>query len=133
MNLMIVNQTDELFLQLTRILLYKRKLFCRVLSLSSLTTRNAFLKMSEKYSCKTLLAVMISNQDSRVAAKTFSVLASTICEHRRNPPLHYRVSRSSYLSLDQEAYFFSLLKLLRKYGFDAAKHLTLQLATEYFQ
>ena len=113
--------------------MYKGEQFRPVLPLSSLNTRNSFLDMSKKYSRQTLLAAVASNLDSTVAAKTFKVPASTIREHRRNPPFNHRIGRPSYLSPDQEAHFVSLLKLLPEYGFDVTKDLALQLATEYFQ
>ena len=113
--------------------MYKGEQFRPAMALSSLNTRNSFPDMSKKYSREALLAAVTSNLDSTVAAKTFKVLASTIREHRRNPPLNHRISRPSYLSSDQEAHFVSLLKLLPEYRFDVTKDLALQLATEYFQ
>ena len=111
----------------------ERKLFCSVLSLPSPNTRHSFLQMSKKYSRETLLAAVTSNLDSTVTAKSSNVPASTICEHRRNPPLNYLVGLPSYSSPNQEVHFVSLLKLLPEYRFDVTKDLALQLATEYFQ
>ena len=113
--------------------MYKEEQFRPVLALCSLNTRDSFLEMSKKYPRTALLAAVASNLDSTGGAKTFKVPASTIREHRRNPPLNHRIGRPSYLALDQETHFVSLLKLLPEYGFDVTKDLALQLITEYFQ
>lgn len=89
--------------------------------------------MSKKYTREALLEAVASGLDSRTASIKFNVPASTVREHRRDPSINIRSGRPSYLSIEQEAHFVCLLKLLPEYGFDLTMDLTLQLASDFFQ
>jgi hypothetical protein len=89
--------------------------------------------MSKKHTREALANAVASDLASKATAVKFNVPASTIRQHRREPSPNVRAGRPSYLSLEQENYFVSLLKLLPKYGFQVTKDLALQLAGDYFK
>ena len=77
------------------------------------------------------MAAVYSGFDSKTAAKTFNVPASTIRRHRLNAVIRPRIGRPSYFSDDQESYFVSILQLLPDYGFKVSRDVALELAKEY--
>jgi hypothetical protein len=89
--------------------------------------------MSKKYTREALDNAVKSSLDSKTAATTFYVPASTIRQHRREPSLNIRAGRRSYLTSEEENHFVALLKVLPDYGFDVTKDVALELATDYFE
>lgn len=87
--------------------------------------------MAKKYLEEDLVAAVNSGFDSKSAAKKYNVPASTIRRHRRNPSLKVGAGRPAYLSIDEEAHFVSILKLLPEYGFHVTKNIALDLANDY--
>ena len=53
--------------------------------------------MSKKYSTQQLLNAILSEYESKTAAKLFQVSASTIRRHRQKPLINIRIGRPNYL------------------------------------
>jgi len=89
--------------------------------------------MSKKYLKQSLIDAVNSTVDSKTAATSYHVPASTIRRHRRNVTIRDRIGRPSYLNTSQESYFVALLEALPDYGFQVTGEVALQLAADYFQ
>ena len=94
--------------------------------------RITFVKNIKKYSKQLLLKAVNSSYDWKTAAKRFYVPASTIRRHDRDYSLIASVGRPAYLTIDEEAYFVSILRLFPAYSFNASKEIFSQLANDYY-